>query len=235
MDGKQSCTILIVEDNEEINTLLRRILSREGYQTQSAFSGSEALLLLRQQHFDLVLLDLMLPGLSGEALLDQIRAAERTMPVIVISAKTAMEDRVGVLRAGADDFIQKPFEVDEVLARVEAQLRRYKEFAPPKEQTEVLQFGELRLDSGNIEVTLCGKPVSLTAREFEILKLLMQYPKKVFTRENLFSQIWNEEYYGEDNTVNVHISNLRGKLAKIDPDTEYIKTVWGIGFKLADH
>ena len=184
-----------------------------------------------QYDYDLVLLDLMLPGLTGEEFIARVRK-RRTMPILVLSAKAGLEDRVNVLRLGADDFIPKPFDNAEVLARVEAQLRRYKQFSSVDGNT-VLTHGDLKLDREGVSVTIGDEPVALTAREFEILKLLMEHPKKVFTRAQLYEQVWGGEYFGDDNTVNVHISNLRAKLAKLSP-AEYIKTVWGIGFKLSE-
>ena len=158
-------------------------------------------------------------------------------PVIVISAKQDVADRVNVLRLGADDFIMKPFEIDEVIARVEAVLRRcvLKEAQDDKKSGEsrVLTFKNLTLNHDTRQVVVNDTEVTLTVKEFDILELLLRYPKKVFTRENLFTAIWGEDYFGEDNTVNVHISNLRQKLSKADKNTEYIKTVWGIGFKMA--
>ena len=174
----------------------------------------------------------MLPGLTGEEFIQKMRR-KKTMPIIVLSAKAGLEDRVNVLRLGADDFIPKPFDNAEVLARVEAQLRRYKEFSGNAAAESVLTHGDLVLDREGVTVTAAGIPVNLTAREFEILSLLMAHPKKVFTREQLYEQVWGGEFMGDDNTVNVHISNLRAKLNKASRG-EYIKTVWGIGFKMAD-
>jgi len=216
------CNILVVEDDPDINKLLCRILEGAGYACRPAFSGSEAALWAGQYEYDLVLLDLMLPGLTGEEFIAQMRQ-KKTMPIIVLSAKAGLEDRVNVLRLGADDFIPKPFDNAEVLARVEAQLRRYKQFSGGG-GSAVLTHGDLTLDR---------ESVTVTAREFDILTLLMEHPKKVFTREQLYEQVWGGEYMGDDNTVNVHISNLRAKLAKASP-AEYIKTVWGIGFKMSD-
>ena len=224
-----TCHILVVEDDQDINRLLCRILTDGGYDVRPAFSGSEAVLWAEQYDYDLVLLDLMLPGITGEEFIARMRK-KRTMPIIVLSAKAGLEDRVNVLRLGADDFIPKPFDNDEVLARVEAQLRRYKQFSAPG-GGQVLRCGDLELDREAIRVTAGGREVALTAREFEILSLLMSHPRKVFTREQLYESAWGGEYMGDDNTVNVHISNLRAKLAKAS-DREYIKTVWGIGFKM---
>ena len=222
--------ILVVEDDPDINRLLCRILTDGGYDVRPAFSGSEAVLWAEQYEYDLVLLDLMLPGLTGEEFIAQMRR-KKTMPILVLSAKAGLEDRVNVLRLGADDFISKPFDNAEVLARVEAQLRRYRQFSAPAEAGEVLRLGDLVLDREAVRVTAGGKDVALTAREFEILALLLSHPKKVYTREQLYENVWGGEYMGDDNTVNVHISNLRSKLGKVR-DREYIKTVWGIGFKM---
>lgn len=223
--------ILIVEDDPDINGLLEKLLTRAGYHARPAFSGSEGKMCLEQYQYDLVLLDLMLPGVTGEELVAQIRRSS-TVPIIIISAKASVADRIDLLKLGADDFICKPFDVGEVLARVEAQLRRAVAFSEVGRSPDLLTKGDLVLDAESMEVRLKNQPVSLTLREFKILHLLMSHPKKVFTRENLFTQVWEDEFLGEDNTVNVHISNIRSKLAKIDPDTSYIKTVWGIGFKL---
>ena len=225
------CNILVVEDDPDINRLLCRILEGAGYACRPAFSGSEAALWAEQYDYDLVLLDLMLPGLTGEEFIARMRK-KKTMPILVLSAKAGLEDRVNVLKLGADDFIPKPFDNAEVLARVEAQLRRYKQFSGGP-GGKVLTHGDLVLDRDSVSVTAGGKDVALTAREFEILALLMEHPKKVFTREQLYEQVWGGTYMGDDNTVNVHISNLRSKLAKAS-SAEYIKTVSGIGFKMSD-
>ena len=226
-----SYNILGVEDDQDINRLLCKILEGGGYCCRPAFSGSEAVLWAEQYDYDLILLDLMLPGLTGEEFIEQMRR-KKTMPIIVLSAKAGLESRVNVLKLGADDFIPKPFDNAEVLARVEAQLRRYKQFSRPDgEGKSVYTCGDLVLDRESVTVTAGGKPVQVTAREFEILSLLMAHPKKVYTREQLYEQVWGGEFFGDDNTVNVHISNLRAKLAKAS-DAEYIKTVWGIGFKM---
>lgn len=223
--------ILVVEDDPAINALLCRIVTDAGYDCRGAFSGSEAALLAEKYTYDLILLDLMLPGLTGEEFILRLRKG-RTMPVIVLSAKAGLEDRVNVLRLGADDFIPKPFDNAEVLARIEAQLRRYKKFSNPGAGS-LLHWGDLTLDRERITAAVDGRELTLTAREFEILALLMEDPKKVYTREQIYERVWGEEYMGDDNTVNVHISNLRAKLSKAS-EREYIKTVWGIGFKMAE-
>ncbi|MEG1395801.1 MAG: response regulator transcription factor [Oscillospiraceae bacterium] len=225
----ETAHILIVEDDPDINRLLCKILTDHGYDCRPAFSGSEGALWAEQYSYDLILLDLMLPGLTGEELIAKFRQT-KTMPIIVLSAKVGVEARVNVLGLGADDFIPKPFDNAEVIARVEAQLRRYRQFSGG-EAKKILTCGDLTLDRDAVSATVNGEDVPLTAREFEILSLLMETPKKVFTRKQIYEAAWGGEFFGDDNTVNVHISNLRSKLAQ-KSDTEYIKTVWGIGFKM---
>lgn len=224
--------VLVVEDDSDINGLLCNILDKRGYSVRSAFSGTEALMCIDQDEYDIVLLDMMLPGASGEDVISKIRE-KKMMPIIVISAKVDQEDKINALKLGADDYICKPFDIDEVVARIEAQLRRYKTFSKIEDDISTkLKCKDLILDTESKQVFLKGQEVILTLREFSILELLMNSPNKVFTRENIFESVWNNEFLGDDNTVNVHISNLRAKLNKIDSDADYIKTVWGIGFKL---
>lgn len=223
-------TIMVVEDDADINQLLARILRQADYQVTQAFSGSEAALRLSQETPDLILLDLMLPGMSGEALLEKLRSENAlSVPVIVLSAKNAVSDKVSLLKRGADDYITKPFEPEELLARIEASLRRAGKDAAADRP---LVHRALVLSPGERRVTLDGKPLTLTAHEFDILALLMGQPEKVYSRESLYEQVWQGGYYGENNTVNVHVSNIRKKLKAIDPDADYIETVYGIGFKM---
>ena len=226
-----TCHILVVEDDADINKLLCRILEGAGYDCRPAFSGSEAMLWAERYDYDLVLLDLMLPGLSGEEFIAQLRR-KKTMPILVLSAKAALEDRVNVLRLGADDFLPKPFDNAEVLARVEAQLRRYKQFDRGGAAGAVLTHGDLVLDREGVSVT-GGNAGAAPPGSFIYPHAADGTPQKVFTREQLYEQVWGGAYVGDDNTVNVHISNLRAKLARAS-EREYIKTVWGIGFKLAE-
>lgn len=230
MNGQNK--ILVVEDDEAINSLLVELLTTSGYQVQSAYSGTEAKLRLEMESFQLVLLDLMLPGIKGEELITEIRKV-KVMPIIVISAKIASKTRVEVLRMGADDFIPKPFDNEEVLARVEAQLRRYQVFSHEEDKERLITFKDLVLDIEGCKVYIDNKEVELTSREYKILKVLMTHPKKVYTRANLFEEVWEDQYMGDDNTINVHMSNIRTKLGKLNPKEEYIETVWGIGFKMS--
>lgn len=221
--------ILVVEDDGDINNLVATILRRENYVVEQAFSGTEAKRLIDAQPFSLLLLDLMLPGMTGEELIAYLRQTS-TIPVIILSAKDTGADKVNLLRLGADDYVTKPFDSDELVARVEAVLRRANTTQDSTLQNKVLTFKEITLDSETHLVTLQGNPISLTAREFSILELMLQNPKKVFTKSNLYESVWNDEFFGDDNTINVHISNLRTKLQ----DKDIIQTVWGIGFKLQE-
>ena len=228
-------TILVAEDDTEINKLICKILEKGGYRAVSAFSGTEAELRFGMEIVDMVILDLMMPGMDGESLLRKIRTDRKSeIPALVLSAKSALEDKVTLLTSGADDYMTKPFEPDELLARVYALLRR----SGAKEKRPEAVFGEQVLTFKSLKLLKKGRQVSvkektLTPHEYEILLLLMEEPDKVFSRESLYEKVWKGGYYGEDNTVNVHVSNLRKKIAAVDGEEEYIKTVWGIGFKMA--
>lgn len=222
--------ILIVEDDSDINGLLSKILEQTEYLTVQAFSGTEAKLLLEKEIPDLILLDLMLPGISGEELLHDIRENKRyNVPVLVLSAKNSLLDKVSLLKDGADDYITKPFEPEEVIARVQSALRRIDK-GPGSDK--ILTYKNLKLYPQARKVTVDGNEIELTAHEYDILYLFMQNPEKVYSRESLYELVWHGGYYGENNTVNVHVSNLRKKLKEADLKEDYIQTVYGIGFKL---
>ena len=232
--------ILIVEDEESYREPLVYQLTREGYDVSAAASGEEGLELFTKGGIDLVLLDLMLPGMDGPTLMACMRdeLASR-VPVIVVSAKAGSADKVGMLAAGADDYVTKPFDPDEVAARIHAVLRRAAGASAAAgaggvcPDDEALVHRDLRLDVARRRVTLGDAEVALTAHEFDILHVLMGSPDKVFSRELLYELVWKNGYYGEQNAVNVHVSNIRKKLAAAGGAGDYIKTVWGIGFKLA--
>ena len=223
--------ILIVEDDKEINQMLVDFLRENGFETESAYDGAEASHLIKQNTYTLILMDLMLPYKGGSDLIEELRR-ESDIPVIVLSAKSMMETRLEVLRLGADDYIMKPFDLNEVLVRMEVVLRRAGGVWNENEtkQTE-LQYQDLVLDVEAKRVLAAGEELTLTAKEFSILKILLENPKKTFTKANLFEAVWGEPYYQEDNTLNVHMSNLRNKLKK-QGNAEYIETVWGIGYRL---
>lgn len=222
--------IMVVEDETDINRLLLKILKSAGYAVTQAFSGTEAKLLLERETPDLILLDLMLPGLSGEELLQQIRGIMQChIPILIISAKNSLTDKVSLLREGADDYITKPFEPEEVIARVQANLRRIGKEIPSE---NILTYKRLKLYPQSRKVLINDKELALTAHEYDILFLLIEQPEKVYSRESLYELVWRNGYYGENNTVNVHVSNLRKKIKEMDASEEYIQTVYGIGFKL---
>lgn len=223
--------ILIVEDDTNINNLLQEALSKEGYSCEQAFSGTEAKLLLNMQKhgYALVLLDLMLPGISGEAVLEEIRK-KGNLPVIVLTAKDSLDEKVEVLTSGADDYITKPFEIREVLARVQVQLRRKEEKETGIERD--LSFKDMVLNRDTFQVRIDGRILSkITKQEFAILELLLRNPKQVFSKEDIFEYAWDEPYMGETKTLDAHISNIRKKIKQVTSD-EYIETVWGIGYRL---
>lgn len=230
--GENMNKVLLVEDDQEINKMEQALLGKYDYQVTAAYSGTEALLLVEREEFDIILLDLMLPGISGEEVLEQIRKIDN-VPIMCISAKDNMSDKLDVIRAGADDYITKPFNNEELLVRMEALLRRSKKNSQ-NEGNNVITFKDIILDLDNHTATVLGNSIELTQKEYGILELLISNPKKVFTKDNIYESVWNEEYIPEDNTVNVHISNLRSKLNEYSKGINYIKTVWGIGFKLND-
>ena len=219
--------ILIVEDDVNINNLLKEALSGNGYTCGQAFSGTEAALWLEKESWALVLLDLMLPGMTGEEVLGLIRR-QGDVPVIVLTAKDALAEKLELLTNGADDYITKPFDIQEVVARVQIQLRHAgREQAPDR-----ISCGEISLEKGTHQVWIGGKELEhLTRQEFAILELLLEHPGQVFSKEAIFTYAWQEEYMGETKTLDVHISNIRKKLKSLT-EKEYIQTVWGIGYRL---
>lgn len=225
-----SINILVVEDDNDINQLLCNIIRKSGYTPQSAYSGTEAMIHLEKQAWDMVLLDLMLPGMTGEEILAKT-VEQKSVPVIIISAKLEKQTKIDALRTGADDYITKPFDIDEVSARIDSHLRRYRRNSEPQAKKE-LRHKDICVDTESKTVEINGKEITLTAREYAILVILLTSPKKVFTKANLFESVWNEKFHGDDNTMNVHMSNLRNKLAKANPQVEYIETIWGMGYRL---
>lgn len=221
--------ILIVEDNNEINNLLKQILERNGYAAESAFNGLEAKNKLSSIKFDLVLLDLMLPFVSGDKILADIRETSQ-IPVIIISAKETTQMKVDLLRSGADDYITKPFDNDEILARIEAVFRRYEPFHF-KSKKKIYKDMEIDFNEKSLKVN--GQYVDLTATEYRLLETMLHYPTKVFSKENLFESVWGEEMPADNNALNVHMSRLRQKLKTANPEEEYIQTLWGLGYRLS--
>jgi two-component system OmpR family response regulator len=224
--------ILIIEDNDQINDLLASLLSKNSlFTVRQAYSGTEGLRFLMEEKFQLLLLDLSLPGKNGITILKEVVTHYQT-PVIVITATNDQKTKVELLTAGADDFIAKPFDLDEVYARIIAVLRRSKLKSP--EATEHHEFKDISVDRQNLQVQIADKQLALTAIELEILLLFMINPKKVFTKANIYESVWKEKYFDDEAIINTHISNLRNKLNKTGKMAPYIETIWGIGYKLAD-
>ena len=222
-------TILIIEDDADISQLLYTALSKAGYDAVQAYSGTEGKMLLgmKEKRFALILLDLMLPGISGEELLSFIRS-DTDIPVIVLTAKAELDDKISVLIGGADDYITKPFEIPEVLARIQVQLRH----AVKEQESDRLTYRDMVLDKTTRHVMIGGSPLpKITKQEFAILELLIRHPKQVYSKEDIFEYAWEEPYIGETKTLDVHISNIRKKIKAVSSD-EYIETVWGIGYRL---
>lgn len=225
--------VLIIEDDKEIRIMLTTFLEQKGYEVWEAAEGLEATAKLKERQYDLILMDLMLPYISGEQLIAQLRKTSRT-PVIVLSAKTMLETRLEVLRLGADDYILKPFDLNEVLVRMEVVLRRSGGANAETGKDKELTCGELRLSPAENSVSYKGREIALTAKELHLLRLFLENPKKVYTKANLYETVWEDVYYYEDNTINVHISNLRNKLKKATGQ-DYVETVWGIGYRLKEN
>ena len=226
--------ILLVEDDAEICSMLKTYLERENFEVAAACDGRQAVQMFSEERFDLVLLDLMIPKISGMDVLQKIRS-QSVVPVIILSAKASETDKTLGLGLGADDYITKPFSLAEVLARVRAALRRTLQYdAEPVREPQVLKAGDLSMNLEDYSVTKAGERIELTAKEFAILKLLMKNPKRVYTKEQIYSLVWNDEYFGDENAVNVHISRLRNKLEGDPRRPEYVVTVWGIGYKLGE-
>ncbi len=223
--------ILVCDDEKDIVSALTIYLTTAGYQVFPAYDGTEALDLLRREDIHLVLLDIMMPKLDGIAALTRLREASN-VPVILLTAKSEDTDKIQGLNLGADDYVTKPFNPVEVLARVKSQLRRYLQLGGGTARPTALRLGGIALDDRTKEVTLDGDPVSLTPREYDILHLLMGSPGTVFSPKRIYRAVWGEEPFGVENAVAVHIRHLREKL-EIDPsDPRYIKVVWGQGYKM---
>lgn len=215
--------VLIIEDDNDINDIISEVLTRNDFICKKVYSGTEALIYLKDG-FDLFILDLMLPGLAGEKVIEEIRKVTNA-PVLVLSSKDSMDSKLDLLRGGADDYMTKPFNLEELLARANILTKR------SEHSGQNLTYKSLRLDTDNYQAYVDDMPLALTKTEFKILELLISNPKQVFTKENLYEYSQGDYYLATDNSINVHISNLRKKIKKYSKE-DYIETVWGIGFKL---
>lgn len=222
--------ILVVDDEPNIREVVGLYLRRDGHTIVPATEGEEALELFRQTRPDLVVLDLMLPGLSGIEVCRRIHT-ERRVPLIMLTARGEEEDRVLGLGLGADDYVVKPFSPRELAARVEAVLRRVREASVGERGGEALTFGNLRLDPATREVTVRDEPVMLTAREFDLLHHLVSNPQQVFTRDQLMDAVWGHEFSADTSTVTVHVRRLREKIEDDPANPSYLRTMWGVGYR----
>jgi DNA-binding response OmpR family regulator len=224
-------SILIADDEEEIANLIAIHLEKEGYYCLKVLDGQEAIQVIQTQPIDLLILDIMMPKMDGYEVTRQIRE-QYNMPIIFLSAKTSDFDKVHGLVIGADDYITKPFTPIELVARVNAHLRRYMKLNQPKvdDNKAILEFGEIVISPDQRTVSLYGENIELTPKEFDILYLLASHPKKVYSVENIFQQVWGDAYFEGGNTVMVHIRTLRKKLGEDKRKNKLIKTVWGVGY-----
>lgn len=227
--------ILLIEDDIEISEMLRDFLKKEMFEVVSAYDGDSACSKFTRDKYDIVLLDIMIPNRDGLEVMKKIRETS-TVPIIIISAKDTELDKALGLGLGADDYLTKPFSMMELLARIKANIRRSTQYAGNAVTEEVapLSIGSLKMNLDDHSVTKDRKIIELTAKEFEILKLLLKNPQKVYTKEQIYSFVWNDNYFGDENAVNVHISRLRTKIEEDPRNPQYIKTVWGIGYKLGE-
>lgn len=228
--------ILLVEDDNEIYELIESQLKQDFYIVYSARDGEEALALFQKEKFDLILLDLMLPKVNGMDLLRHIRETSK-VPVLIISAKGSDLDKAMGLGFGADDYLSKPFSMIELTARVQAAIRRATQYAQPDStpaEPPIISFKDLILDLHSFSIKVNGKSVPLTSKEFHILKLLLTNHSRVFTKEQIYQLIWEDDYYGNENVINVHIRRLREKIEEDPSSPQYIRTIWGIGYKMGE-
>jgi len=224
--------VLIADDEKEIRDLLKTYLKRECYEVDVAVDGEDALRLFEQNHYHLVILDVMMPKIDGIEVCRRMRN-DTNVPILMLTAKDLEGDKILGLSIGADDYITKPFSVNEVLARIKAMLRRFLVLGSESRSDEqsLIQFKGLTIDLKTYTVTAGGQEISLTAKEFELLKFFASNPGQVFTKTQLFRNAWSDQYIEDDNTVMVHIRRLRKKIEPDPSDPQFIQTVWGIGYK----
>ena len=225
--------ILIVEDNNEIQEILRTLLSAE-HEVIQAFSGTEGMIRFEQGGIDLILLDIMLPGKNGDQVLKAIRQ-DSSVPVIMLTALSDKKLISQYLLDGANDYIVKPFDLDEVFARVMVQLRQNSDKQPveiKRPDNSIQQLKNIQFDPDSFEIKNNQETIRLAKKECLILQTLLRHPKKIFTKEELYELVWEDTYLPGDNTLNTHLSNLRKKLSQLDPEQEYIETIWGVGVRL---
>lgn len=221
--------ILVVDDDKEINLLINKYLSVEGYKVDSAFDGRQALEFFKNKEYDLVITDVMMSPVDGFELVEKIREKDKEVLIIFLTAKDSEVERVLGFKLGADDYVVKPFFMNELVARVNARLKRYSQ--NQNRDSEILEYDDLYIDIPAVKVLKYGKEISLRAKEFELLVFLAKNNGRVFSKGQIFENVWGEEYLSDDNTVMVHIRRLRTKIETDPEKPEYIKTIWGLGYK----
>lgn len=227
--------ILVIEDDIAISDMVKNYLTLEGFSVETAFDGQEGISKFSKDKFDMVILDIMMPKLDGIETLKNIRE-KSLVSVLIMSAKDTDVDKAIGLGFGADDYIAKPFSMIEISARTKAAIRRATKYSQgsEKEESKPVSVGNLIIDFDNFSVIKNGQTIQLTSKEFDILKLLVKNPGRVFTKAQIYNLIWNDEYYGDENVINVHMRRLREKIEDNPSKPQYIKTLWGIGYKLGD-
>lgn len=224
--------ILLVEDDLSIQEMVKGYLTKEGFVVTVASDGEEGMKKFLGNQFDLIILDIMMPKIDGLEVMNRIRK-KSSVPILIMSAKDTDLDKALGLGLGADDYICKPFSMIELSARVKAGIRRSTTYSAPQQtQDDMIVFGDLKVDTANFTVQKNDETIKLTSKEFELLKLFATNQNRVFTKAQIYSLIWNEEYYGDENVINVHMRRLREKIEDDPSQPQYIKTLWGIGYKL---
>lgn len=227
-----SLHILVVEDEPSIATLITYNLKQSGYTTDVANNGRKALQMVENQHYDFIVLDLMLPEIDGYEVCQTIRQNDNDVPILMLTAKTEEDDKVLGLKMGADDYLTKPFSPKELVARIEAIMRRMKK--AEKKQHEPIVIGDLKIDVSNFQVFVKDEKIELTKKEFEVLVYLVQRRETIVSRDELLHSVWGYDYVGDTRTVDMQVSRLRDKIEEDSKNPKYIKTVWGLGYKVED-
>lgn len=231
--------ILLIEDDIDISEMVRDYLANDGFNIDTAFNGEEGLIKFLKGSYDLIILDLMMPKIDGIEVLKSIRD-KSMIPILIMSAKDTDVDKAIGLGLGADDYISKPFSLLELSARVRAALRRSGSYSTPTSMvasqsvSNSISYSDISLDLDNFSVTKDGSSIQLTSKEFDILKLFVSSPNRVFTKSQIYSFVWNDDYFGDDNVINVHMRRLREKIEDDPSSPKYIKTLWGIGYRLGE-
>ena len=223
--------ILIIEDDLSISEMVKNYLKKEGFIVITACNGEDGIAVFLKDNFDLVVLDLMMPKLDGIETIKIIRE-KSSVPILIMSAKDSDVDKAIGLGFGADDYITKPFSMIEISARIKAAIRRATKYSSNKQEIQTIKVGNLTVDLSNFLISKNGQAIQLTSKEFDILKLFIKNPNRVFTKAQIYNLIWEDEYFGDENVINVHMRRLREKIEDNPSNPQYIKTLWGIGYKL---